>query len=355
MINLIFGSILFVLLIICFLKGIKAYQQEDIKKSNKIVLCITILVAFIDLAGFVLPGVNEVTNIDNSRHALISKRYNYIKTQENPVTVNGSDNIAPVINGDFNTINLSVGYGDNDGAQPAETPSPENTASAFETVDHFTVGWWDNSGGRKEYTIEEINNGAIDGQIIFNSISDSTIGHEFNFVGARENTGINNAKTNRWNGNVIEAEKGKTYLVRLFVHNNSRFGYDSIAEDVSIRFQVSDTVMVTGNDITLNGFDSSNGYYGAAVYGYITASNAYPSEYSDGVKFVSSRPFHLVYIPGTALYENGSIGAGPGYSLSDEVVKDGVLIGYDAMDGRIPGCYQYDSYSSIKVMPVFDD
>lgn len=65
--------------------------------------------------------------------------------------------------------------------------------------------WGDNDGGRPSYTEEEINDGAIgateisDGEnykesdnypgiIVFNSISDSAIGNEKNFVGTRECT-----------------------------------------------------------------------------------------------------------------------------------------------------------------------
>ena len=46
-----------------------------------------------------------------------------------------------------------------------------------------------------------------------------------------------------------------------------------------------------------------------------------------------------------------------GITLSDDIVKaksGGVMIGYDALDGRIPGCYQYDNYVTIIVKAVFD-
>ena len=82
--------------------------------------------------------------------------------------------------------------------------------------------WGDNGGGRPSYTKEEINKGAIgateisDGEnykesdnypgiIVFNSISDSAIGNEKNFVGTRECTiqangrcNVNAAVTSFW-------------------------------------------------------------------------------------------------------------------------------------------------------------
>ena len=109
---------------------------------------------------------------------------------------------------------------------------------------------------------------------------------------------------------------------------------------------ISDTKYVTNDD-----------QYETAVHGYIRSSNSDPEWVSDGVKFTSDRPFHLVYIVGTALFENAAIGniANGAFRLDDSVVGDWVTIGYDKMDGRIPSCYQYSSVTTIKVMPVFED
>lgn len=219
--------------------------------------------------------------------------------------------------------------------------------------------WGDNSeDGRPSYTIEEINNGAIGatlvsdgddyknspdypGQIIFNTISDSTIGNEKNFVGAREYTGINAGADNFWRGNDITVEDGKTYIIRLYVHNNNPNGMDAVAEDVKVAFSIPHA---SSTQIEVNGF--------------INSSNATPSKYWDYVNFNSDIPFHLEYVKGSALLENNGIGAGGGIPLSDDIVNaksGGVLIGYDALDGRVPGCYQYANYVSIRVKVVYED
>lgn len=238
----------------------------------------------------------------------------------------------------------------------------------------IVFAWGDNLGynpetgknGRSSYTIEEINNGAIGatpqsdgenyknspyypGQIIFNTISDSTIGNEKNFVAARECTRREDGswegatKDTVWKGNDIEAEDGRYYIIRLFVHNNNPNGEDAIAEDTHVSFSIPNEYDRKNRRIQVNGF--------------IDSSNATPSEYWDYVNFNSDVPFHLDYIYGSALLENNGIGLG-GLTLSDDIVKaastDGVLIGYDALDGRIPGCYQYDNYVTIKVKAVFD-
>lgn len=211
--------------------------------------------------------------------------------------------------------------------------------------------WGDSDGGRPEYTIADINSGALGpvgegaanqpgypGTIVFNSISDGPIGHEYAFVGAREDTGINQGAENIWNSSTITAEDGKTYLIRLYVHNNNANGMDAIAEDVRVSFSIPAAPSQS-----------------IRVHGFLYSSNTTPSEYWDHVDFESKIPFHLEYIYGSALLENGGIGAG-GLQLSDEIVtkSGGTLIGYEALDGRIPGCYRYVSYITIRVKVVYD-
>lgn len=225
--------------------------------------------------------------------------------------------------------------------------------------------WGDSDGGRPDYSLQEINEGILGDKITFNSITiaDSDyawykqtygkemptgiITHEKNYVGAREDTGINAGPNNVWNGNDITVTDGSVYLVRLYVHNNSLNGWDSVAEDTKVWFNIP---LESAERIRVNG--------------YIASSNASPSEYVDYVDFNSDVPFHLEYIYGSALLENNGIGANGGIQLSDNIIQaksasegkenGGVLIGYDALDGRVPGCYQYDNYICIKVRAVFD-
>lgn len=216
---------------------------------------------------------------------------------------------------------------------------------------------------RALYSYQQANEGAID-HITFNSIkvvdTDAAwaaknglvmplLGNETNFVGARKNTGINAGSGNVWEGTEIMAEDGETYLIRLYVHNNSSGGMDSVAEDTKVRFYVP---------------------YGSAsshtVNGWLTSSNAAPTEYSDTVVFRSEAetPFSLQYVYGSALLENGGFAKGDGVILPDSITNQGnptnnvedewTLIGYDALDGKIPGCYKYINYVSIMVRVVYD-
>ena len=205
--------------------------------------------------------------------------------------------------------------------------------------DYDGPGWGDNGGMRPSYTADEVKAGALGNKIIFNTISDSMMGNEKNFVGAREYTGINAGVNNVWEGNDIVVEDGKEYIIRLYVHNNNRDGYGGIAEDTRVSFSIPGE---SSTHITVNGF--------------ITSSNATPSKYWDYVTFHAPTAFHLEYQSGSALLENNGIGEG-GLLLSDAVVYDangGSPIGFESLDGCIPGGYPYDSYISIRVKAIFD-
>ncbi len=205
--------------------------------------------------------------------------------------------------------------------------------------------WGDNLGGRDVYTRAQINSGVLGNKIVFNSITDSIIGDERNFVGARENTGINAGQDNVWEGNDITVENGKEYLVRIYVHNNSPLGYGAVAENTRVAFNIPTT---SAKQVKVNG--------------YIYADNASPSQYWDYVNFNSDHAFHLEYVYGSALIENKGFASqanGGAKPLSDNIVEKaasehGVQIGYESLNGRVPGCYDYSNYITIRVKAVFD-
>lgn len=221
----------------------------------------------------------------------------------------------------------------------------------------------DSDFSRPLYSYQEANEGAIK-NITFNSIKVAdtdaawaeanglelpVLGNETNFVGAREDTGVNAGAQNVWEGSNITVEDGKTYIVRLYVHNNASGGDKNTALDTQVRFYVP---------------------YGSAttqtVNGWLRSSNATPNTYSDTVNFNSANgsPFHLEYVSGSALLENGGFAKGNGVKLADTITNQGnpsnkaedewTTIGYYGLDGKIQGCYQYINYVSIRVKAVYD-
>lgn len=345
------GIVIAVICIILSLIEIKSIRAGNDKRAQIISALLAGIAILIDCIGVIVPGVKEY-------RGNVSGNGNYTITAD-------SNSIAGAFGGTSQTINIS---GNNNVINWDGTPTGQNMentdtdpvppavfSDAYDVVDEFPVGWWDSMGGRPSFTLEEINSGIVTPSVVFNSIADSKIGHEFNFVGSRENTGEAESEQSIWHADTLEAEDGKTYLVRLYAHNNNPRGYDGVAENVCVRFNILPTVFVRHNDVTLDGFNSADGYYGAAVLGILTSSNASPTEYGDGVKFVSNRPFHLEYIPGTARLNNAAPNNEAGFVLSDDILSTGVFIGYEELNGEIPGCYQFDSVTTIIVKPIFDD
>lgn len=162
--------------------------------------------------------------------------------------------------------------------------------------------------------------------ITFNSITNNPVigGDEKDFVGIRE-VG-SNAK---WTNN-MKVQNGKEYYVRMYVHNNAASNLNLVAENVVAKLNVPTT---TAKNVT--------------VQGQISASNAKPNTVWDDATFSSDNDFNLAYIAGSALFENNGMGT---TKLPDSIVNNtGAKLGYDKLDGKIPGCFQYAGYVTVKV------
>ncbi len=210
--------------------------------------------------------------------------------------------------------------------------------------------WGDSSNGRPSYTIADINAGKLGDKIVFNSISDSKIGDEKNFVAAK----LTSAGTqefsapftgpttrtetitpkyaninNTWSANTINVKDGDVLTVRLYVHNNSPKGTEKIAEGVSAYFSIPTTVAKKHT-----------------IVGYLNSTNATPNRYWDEVVLNSGEDFYVEYVYGSAKYTNAKLGT---VALPDSIITSSATLGYDKLDGRIPGCYDYDGVATIQV------
>ena len=163
----------------------------------------------------------------------------------------------------------------------------------------------------------------------FNSITDNpNYGDERNFVRIKDaaDTGPGNWKDE------ITVESNKEYLVQMYVHNNARDDLNLVAENTRVMANVPNT---TGKQIQIDGF--------------VTSSNANPNKIWDQAIFKSSQDFNLTYVPGSAVLYN-NVFKQTGAKLSDGIVTSaGALVGYDKLDGKIPGCFKYSGYVSFKV------
>lgn len=177
--------------------------------------------------------------------------------------------------------------------------------------------------------------------ITFNSIVDNNkeVGDERYFVSASEYTG--DASKNHWTDST-EVENGKEYVVRMYVHNNAASNLNLVAESVRA-YVVLPTD--TSTSITVNG--------------KISSSNAKPTTVWDQTTFKSKNgeKFNLAYVKGSAKYYNTKDGKLRTFNLdtanNDLFTNKGMLLGYDKMDGKIPGCSEYSGYVTFHVKAQF--
>lgn len=171
--------------------------------------------------------------------------------------------------------------------------------------------------------------------VTFNSITNNSVyGDERNFVNIKD---ASNTNDGGWTDEVT-VQPGKEYVVRMYVHNNASANLNLVAQNTRASATVPTT---TGKSVPISGF--------------VSADNANPAKVWDDVNLKSDKNFNLAYIPGSASFHNNSVGQGSqGAKLSDGIVTSaGALLGYDKLDGKIPGCYQYSGYVYFKVKPQF--
>ena len=206
----------------------------------------------------------------------------------------------------------------------------------------MVVGWGDNVGGRNVYTMYQVyNEGILGDTITFNSITDdmNNGGDERNFVSARKDIGKDPDKYYRWHDNVVYVTEESQYVITMYVHNDNPKGLDAMAENVIAHVKLPETA---GNIL--------------GVQCSIDSSNAVPTRYFDGVNFKGDRKFRLEYVVGSAKIVNTGIGNDDGYKLDDNLVTSyGVPLGYEQLDGKVPGGKKYVSRVLFKVRAIFED
>ena len=177
---------------------------------------------------------------------------------------------------------------------------------------------------RPTYTIEKPAS-----HITFNSITNNGAhGDERNFVQAKDATITTDGG---WKDD-LTVEPGKEYLIRMYVHNNASANLNLVAQNTRVMANVPTT---TGNSVQIDGF--------------VSANNANPQKVWDDVVLRSDKKFNIAYVQGSARYYN-NVNPSTGFQLADSIVTNaGAQVGYRAMDGNVPGCYEYSGIATFKV------
>lgn len=156
-----------VIIIVLFAVYYRIYNSKN-KKYKRILSVFLSFIGIISglatIINLIISGIKSSINEDSLNYSIVAEQ------NDGPLI---SENNGYIIINNYNASSNPQRFGTVD----------------YDEVESFPVGWADSIGGRDSYTIDEINNGALKDKIVFNSISDSAIGHEFNFVGAKKNDG----------------------------------------------------------------------------------------------------------------------------------------------------------------------
>lgn len=165
--------------------------------------------------------------------------------------------------------------------------------------------------------------------ITFNSIVDNAgYGDERNFVRIKDAADTSNSN---WTDDMT-VQDDKEYLVKVYVHNNAAANLNLVAQNTRVLAYVPTTI---GKDLQVDG--------------YISADNASPQKVWDSVRLNSDKDFVAQYVAGSARYFN-NIQSVNGFALPDSIVTTtGAQLGYESMNGQIPGCFQYAGFVTYKI------
>jgi uncharacterized repeat protein (TIGR01451 family)/LPXTG-motif cell wall-anchored protein len=170
--------------------------------------------------------------------------------------------------------------------------------------------------------------------VTFNSITDNNRhGDERNFVQIKEASASNTTY-----GENVTLQPGKEYEVFVLYHNNAASNlndaahdFKGVAKDAFMRVQMPASVKA-GQE--------------ARITGFVGASNANPTQVWDEAYGQAAGDYDLSYVADSAtIYSNGAIN---GKKLPSSLYTTGTPIGFDQLDGKLPGCTEFSGYVTFR-------
>ncbi len=181
--------------------------------------------------------------------------------------------------------------------------------------------------------------GSLTGPVFNSFINTPSYGDERAFLDARRTDQTAAGSYQNVLNNVTDGSK--EVILRTYIHNNANQSTNAsglgVAKNTTVR-----VALPTGTAQALR------------ARSYISASNATPRMVEDTVDLVSNKKFRVEYIPGSAiLYNNSAFKEGK--RLPNSVVTSGTLIGDDALDGNLPGCFEYEAVVHVRVKIIVEE
>ena len=174
--------------------------------------------------------------------------------------------------------------------------------------------------------------------VTFNSITNSDpYGYEPRFVQVKDVT-----EGTAFNADSVKIKSGHTYEVFLYYHNNAKSSLHLTAENAYARINMP---------AEIHKGEKAN------VIGYVGASNANPKEVWDEVEIVGEDDLTI-----RALGDSGKIVGAPNNPINGKALdvnkllsKEGHPLGYNALDGKVPGCAEYSGHLLMRFTAVRAD
>ena len=189
--------------------------------------------------------------------------------------------------------------------------------------------------------------------VTFNSITDDpSWGDERGFTLIKDVTGQANDANAASSGNfqeVATAEDGHTYMVKVFVHNNAAANLNLVAKNTRLMAYLptasGDSAMIQAMLAADNCGANTAGATGSPC---VFWDEAYIKSDDE------NDTFKVSLVDGSLRYYNNIRGATNDESFTfdndeDLLTDKGVQVGYEQMDGNVPGCFQYSGYFTFLV------
>lgn len=162
--------------------------------------------------------------------------------------------------------------------------------------------------------------------VTFNSITNNPVaGDERPFLDGKVTTAAGN------NVDKINVKNNDEVVLRVYFHNNAKASLNLVSTNTKVKILLPKT--------------PKTATYAA---GYITSDNANPRVVADTVDFTGERPFNLEYVPGSARITTNALS---NIALNDSIVTDaGALIGYNSLNGQVPGCANFSGWVTIRAL-----
>lgn len=166
--------------------------------------------------------------------------------------------------------------------------------------------------------------------VTFNSITNNPAqGDERDFVQIKDSAASNSTYSDK-----TALQPGHTYDVYVYYHNDASstlndaaHNYEGIARNAYMKVEMPSTVSA-GQP--------------AAFQATVGASNAKPTSVWSNATGTAAGTYALSYVPNSAVvHSNGAVN---GSKMPDSLYTTGAPLGYDKLDGNLPGCLQYSGY-----------